>query len=235
MPTALRGHANASWPRKAVAMAPTSLFIPTNDSEKLPLQRTDREKLLMMLLPAVLVAGGYSFFFMRGKLTRESQLATEVAKTRAAAPSPDQLALQEARRAQLVRETQEIDASLKQAHQRIQDLIGACTDPARRNQRIERLTKLLTRHDLGPITDKAEAGRDSKVPQSLEPLAQRAAELMNGVKPHLLNLSFEGRYQDVYRVLEQLTQGEVLAIPLAVTMKSADDPERRVWSLLVWI
>ena len=55
-------------------------------------------------------------------------------------------------------------------------------------------------------------------------------------KPQLRHLHFQGNYLDVKSVLQELAQGELLAIPVGLTMKQMkNSDDRREWTLLVWI
>lgn len=196
---------------------------------------SSRDKALALVLPAVIVVGGYGYFVFKNKLVEERELTKTVDKTRAAAPSQEQILLALGRAKHVQEENQGIQIEIDKTNARIQEVLARLADPAQRNERIEKLTKLLAKYDLGPVDDKADTARDTRLPKALETLAQRVAELSKKPQPHLLHLSFTGRYSDVYHVLNELSQGEVLAVPVSLSMKTTEDPERRAWTVLLWI
>jgi hypothetical protein len=198
---------------------------------------SDRDKRLALVLPAIVVLAVYGVFFARSKLTECSRAAKTLAETRAKAPRPEELAAQQRLLLMATGETNRAQANLDDVQRRWLYALAFCGAGSQRNARIERLTSLLNSHDLRPLEDaEVDAGvKDTKLTACAESLAKTITQLAPAQKPQLRRIRFHGRYGDVLHALEELTQGETLAIPVGLTMKTTSDPERRDWVLLVWI
>jgi hypothetical protein len=198
---------------------------------------SERDRRLALLLPSIAVLAVYGVFFARGKLTEWSRAAKTLEETRAKAPRPEELASQQRQLINATQETSNAEAKLHEAQQKWRYGTAFCATGSERNARIEKLTSLLNNHDLRPMEDaEVDAGvKDTKLSASAESLAKTITQLSPAQKPQMRRIRFHGRYLDVLHALEALTQGEALAIPVGLTMKTTSDPERRDWVLLVWI
>jgi hypothetical protein len=199
---------------------------------------TQRDKFLAMVLPAGLILLGYGGWY------RFSTKSAELAATRKAldeaertAPRPDLLRLQERQLAIIPAEIDKWQGDLKLAFERWEAVAGKCASAEERNERIERLTGLLNRHKITVVTDgEADPSKGGKLPQALENLAKQFAETAKNHKPQLRQLHLEGSYFDVHGVLQELVLGDVLAIPVGLTMKPSKESDAKLhWTLLVWI
>jgi hypothetical protein len=196
-----------------------------------------RDKLLALLLPAILVLGVYELFFARSKIAECSQAAKTLEKTQATAPRPEEILAKERQLGKTTHEAGETQIKLEAAQQKWLCAVAFCATGSQRNERIEKLTSLLNKHDLRPMEDaEVDAGlKETKLSASTESLAKTIERLSPAQRPQLRRVRFHGRYADVLLALEELSQGETLALPVGLTMKTSDDPERRDWILFVWI
>lgn len=199
---------------------------------------TERDKVLVLVVPAFMVAAAYGWLVMPGKRDELKRAETSLERARAAAPSASQLFAEQAAltglSAQIDRQQKELLATRERWHA----AVGRCADPARRNERIQKLTGLLARCELSFVedTETPDGGKDHKLSPALEGLTQQIAKLSGNQKPQLRRVRFLGRYLDVHKALGELNRGEVLAIPVGLTMKEAPPAtDRQEWTLLVWI
>ncbi len=197
----------------------------------------ERDKILAILLPAIIVVAVYGVFFLRGKLADRTRAAKSLADARMTAPSHAQLAGQRMELSKLRKETDQLDGKLKLLQKKWSHETAFCVPGSQRHDRVEKLTNLLNKHHLSSLedTEVESGGRDSKVNASLESVVQKMAQLSSAQKPQLRRIRFHGRFLDVHRALDELATGQVLAIPVGLTMKTTSDPDRREWTLLVWL
>ena len=197
---------------------------------------SDRDRKLVWVLPALVVVVGYCLFFLKGKLAELDKITRAVEAAQQAAPAVELVQEQQRILEQLAKDLRNTKIQIEECKARCRTLIGGCASAERRNERMDRLTQLLKKHDLDLAEDReADAGKEGKLAPALEKLTERIAELSSSHKPQLRVLRFHGRYADVRQTLQVLGDGDVLAIPVGLTMKTTADPQRREWTLLVWI
>ena len=198
--------------------------------------KVDRDKVLMLILPSLVVILGYGFFFLRGKVEASNSLAEGLVKAEAEAPSPARLADARQQKAGLQKEIAGLQSDIATLHKKWQNEAGCCARASRRNERVAKLTGLLSRFQMNILEDaEADPAKDGKLSTSLDWMGQHLAQMSDNQKPQLRCIRFQGRYADVQRALTEMSQGEVLAIPLALSMKTIEDAQRREWTMLVWI
>ena len=196
---------------------------------------SNRDKMLALVLPALIVFIGYILFFFRGKLAENGKAAAELEAARAVAPSSEVVQTHELKVLELEKLRDEIKKELNENKSRCQALLAACAASTGRSERVAKLTRLMNKHDLDLLEDRnAEAAKEGKLSRALEKLSERAADV-GGPRPELRQVRFHGRYRDVHQLLQELSQGDVFAIPVGLTMSTNSDPERREWTMLVWI
>lgn len=197
----------------------------------------DRDKFLAMLLPAIIIVAAYGLFFLRGQITERIRVEKSLADARSRAPTHAQIAAQRMEMSKLRQEAKAVDAKLKQLQNQWKYETAFCTAGAHRHDRIEKLTNLFNKYGLSSIEDgEAEtSGKDTKLNASLESILVKITQISSTQKPQLRRIKFHGRFTDVHRVLDELATGEVLAIPVNLTMKTTPDTNRREWTLLVWV
>jgi hypothetical protein len=200
--------------------------------------KSNREKILVMVAPAVLVVIAYTWWFgVVGKSKLLFQGFRELDKAEKAAPAPEQFREPEMQRARLMRELDKYQKEQAVARQTWDALAAACANPDMRNERIEKLTTLLAQHHLTLVDDgEADSSQGGSAPKALDALGKLLTEKAKNLKPQLRQLHFRGNYVDVHALLQDLSRGEVVAVPVGLTMKPAmDGTPKREWTMLVWI
>lgn len=197
---------------------------------------SERDKLLALLLPAVVIALGYTLFVLRTKVNEVTRAENALAEARSKAPSRDVILVQNAQLQKVTKENAELKAKLDGLDRQWRYATAFCTGGGNRNERIEKLTALLNKYDLHAVEDaEAESGKESSVSAAIEKLAQRVTHGATNAKPYVRRIRFQGTYADVHSVLDGLAQNDLLGVPVSLTMKQTDVPARHEWLLLLWI
>jgi len=197
-----------------------------------------REKLVVLLLPTLVIFAGYGWFFFQPKFAAWKTAHNAVADALSKAPAlQDKVLLTQAKVSLANRRLQKLESD-KKAAMKAWDLAAAhCTDSGLRNERIEKVNGLLAHRGLRVIEDaEAEAGKDGKVAPAVEGLCKELASMSAQLKPQLRKVRMMGTYLDVLGALDDLANREMVAIPVGLMMKEAHlDHNVREWVLLVWI
>ena len=207
------------------------------------MKTTSRDKVLMMILPALVILVGYGVFVGMARQKLLTQLMANVEKAREKQPSQAQVQSQQCLQAEDQREQSKAQAELKTWDDRWHALTAPCLAHDRRSYRQSKLLTMLLEQNVhvkvhGPIED----SKDHKVNMTLSLAQERLIKLMaergGQQKPHLCCLQVEGGYSDITKALRVLStaSGELVAIPLSLVMREpmAKGGIRR-WSILVWI
>jgi hypothetical protein len=199
---------------------------------------TARDKFLAMFLPSIMVVAVYGWYWFTPTQAAWTQAVKSLDAARTANPGLKNQVLQAQAQLTVVnRDLQKYEGEKKAAHQAWDVAAGRCHDARLRNDRIEKLNGLLAHRNLRLLEDsEADSGKDGKVVPGLEGLAVQMATLAAAPKPQTRKIRMVGRYLDVVAALEDLTEGDVLAIPIGLSMKEAPlTGGLREWTLIVWI
>jgi hypothetical protein len=196
---------------------------------------TSRDKLLVLVLPAVLILAIYGWS-VPGKHLQLASAADALATVRAQAPSPEMLQGWESRVARLTRDTVTLQRDIGSLKRRWEEAAAKCASAELRNERIKKLTTLLRQNRLTVLDDAEVEGGKGKLPKAMEQLVEQFVQVDAGLRPQTRQLHLFGAYLDVQQVIRELSQGEVLAIPVGLSMKpSPAATTLHEWTLLVWI
>lgn len=199
---------------------------------------TSREQKLALILPALAVIAIYGLFPFRYQYARKTQVNAEAARSK---PPVKEVVLEQQSRLQVVQ--REIDDEAKQlatAEKRWQAAAGKGIGVPSWPQRIERLNEMFAAAGLQVIeAGDVESIRDNRGLPALDAAARELTELSENQQPRRWQVRFRGTYADVHATLDQLANGNVIAVPLGLTMKAikgaADDFPWREWTLQVWV
>ncbi len=191
-----------------------------------------REKKLLLVLPAVAVAGVYAWFFGVPQIKRveASQKAVQAMKAKLAAPSPPGQA------AALAQDMRKDAADIAVLKARWEAAAGGGKAGPSRPERIERVNGILAAAGL-TVLDQADADAphaDKKVAVPAG-LAKSLAEMAGPTKARPRVVTFAGSYPQALAALRALAAADLAAVPLGLAMKPADGSTRREWTLLIWV
>jgi hypothetical protein len=205
---------------------------------------TNRDKVLLVVLPAVVIVGGYGYWInsSSGRQTELTRLQKSVEDANRSAPTQEELLAARYQSKATSDHVQKLEKELAQEKQRWESSGGQVFNPATRNERVTRLNNLLVGNGLTLIADApgdaAQTGGTTEVrtPPALEAFAKQMAERSPPLKPKTWRVRLYGRYPDMMRALTQLAEGEALCVPIGLTMKEWDiSKPAQEWTLLVWI
>jgi hypothetical protein len=201
------------------------------------IKMTQRDQNLAVILPSMLVILVYGMFFFRDKVADCKRAAKGLADAEAKAPGAEQIAGQQRLLFMANQELHAAQTKLEEMQRQWRYATCFCGTGSLRNERVRKLTNLLNKNGLQPMEDdEADGGaKDTKSSSCADSLAKTITRLAPAQKPQLRRIRFNGRYAEVLQVLQELANGDVLAVPVGLTMKTTPDPVRREWTLLVWI
>lgn len=194
---------------------------------------TPRERLLIMLLPALIVVGGYVLLYARDKELEAARVGLEAAR-KAQVPYMDVLDAQEkvnvarAKLEDVKKEKADLDARWKQlssVHER---------EAHDRNHTVKEVLRVLRERGLHSI-------EQSVADDELPPSFQSVLTQLNNGQPlqssrRLLKVRVVGRYADVLEALESLRDSGSPVIPIGISMSEVPpDTSYRSWIMLLWI
>jgi chromosome segregation ATPase len=198
---------------------------------------TNREKLLILLLPAALILCGYSLK-LSSLRTRHAGAQAALEETRKTTPQKAQFQAERKRIADLNAELAELANRNKDREAQWRKLQqDRSTNSTVRIEAIEEITALLNRNQLKLVDEEPAEGTDAgKLPASLEAVAALLKKNNPEVNTDLWRVRCVGRYEDVLHALEELNEVEPLAIPVHLQMGEAKHTtEIRSWTLFLWI
>lgn len=208
------------------------------------MKTSSRDKVLMVILPALIILMIYGVFVGTNRHKMLASLTVAVAKASESQPSQAQLQSQQRKQSETQRELTKVQAELKSWDDRWHAVAGPCLAHGLRSDRQNKLLTLLQEHHVhvkvhGPSDSTAhEQKTNMKLSAMQERLVKLMAERGGEQKPHLWRLQVEGGYRDVTRALRVLStaSGELVAIPLSLAMhEPMGRGSVRSWSILVWI
>lgn len=200
---------------------------------------TARDRALILLLPSLVVVGAYGWLFFLPLQKQVRSVGTALEAAREKAPETrTQLAEVQAKLTLEKYQLRRLEVEKAEYHKAWEQVAGCCANAKQRNQRIEKLNKLLAARQLRLVDDsEADSGsNDCKICPALEKLGEHFTTMSAEGKPQLRRIHVVGRYLDVLAALEEMAKGEVIAIPVGLQLKEAPIRYRsREWVLLVWI
>lgn len=199
--------------------------------------KTPREQLLLMLLPALAVVGGYMLAFNRSKELEASQTALEAMRPTAVSKfdvedEKKKLVAARAKQEQLKKEKTALDARWL--------ALGAGRDsnPGARVTAVHHLSKMLWDRGLRTIEEApATSENTGELPPSFQDaLTKLKGDQQSSIVQRLWQIKFHGRYDDVLETLESLRDSGSTAIPVGLSMSEAStETAWRSWTLLLWL
>lgn len=199
---------------------------------------TNREKALVTVLPAILIVGTYGYFVLipKWKVLRDTQ-ARASEQTRRPPAAGGGVGAELAKLAAVRKELADDAKATEDLKKRWEAALGASGPPLCRPERIERLNQLIDRAGLRVVEGgDLDSGASSGTAHPLDALAAELGDRCGHPPPRVRVVKLHGRYSEMTAALTAIARSGVLAVPVALTMKSlADDTERQEWTLHVWI
>ena len=143
------------------------------------MKTTPRDKVLMMILPALIILLFYGIFVARGRHTMLTKLTADVAKAHEKQPSQAQLQAQQRAAAETQRELYKLQTDMKTWDDRWHALAAPCLTHDRRSYRQSKLLTLLKEQNIhvkdhGPL----DGSKDNRSNMKLSTVQDRLVKLM---------------------------------------------------------
>jgi hypothetical protein len=229
------------------------------------MKTSSRDKLILMLLPAVLIGLGWWYWFRPTAQWNELQAA--VVTARQAVPAPEAVAAQQKKLNELTAASQRLAAQQASGMARWTRLRQQYEQPLDHADMTRQVTDILRAHSLVPLTALHADTRRELQDGTLGKLVVRLKRPMGDLIPELAPpkkaavvgsantpeiekdlglekaddrmlwvIEFAGYYGDVQSALEELAQSPLAAIPMLLVMDEAKtDISLRKWTLVVWL
>ena len=198
---------------------------------------TDREKLVLPILPFGIVMGVFSWWFNLVQRPRLVAAQHEHREALAHQVSPAQLARQQM---EVTRWTHELEGLEKQKAALDRQAGELCGQLAAESRHLHarQLNDLLARHGL-ELLDESPTVRGAQVqlPKSLADALERLQAAPQAKLTQVRCLRFSGRFMQVLEAIRELAQSpSPPGIPISLTMTEANPAAAlRTWTLVVWM
>lgn len=198
---------------------------------------TDRERKLVLILPAVAVLIGYVWYYSFSLRPQAAQARRDHEAAVAADVAPSALLAERMQVAKLQRELKELGET-KARLDRDMAAAGNREDPtAGRIATHQDLTGLFRRHALQLVEEsQPTASTSAALPGSLRAALTRVGLKQADKAGELRVYKLSGSYLNVLEAVRELAdQPTAAGIPLNLTMAAGDDDGRQTWTLTVWM
>lgn len=217
------------------------------------MEQSNRDRILAMLLPAILIGVGYFLFFNEQKTLDEVRAGLQAAQV--AAVGPEAVGMQRMKLAELQKEADDLKAATTMLMERRKELanVGSIS-PVMRTQALRKLSGMLWERGLFPFEESSLQGEATRLSPSFDGVLKTlagppAGTVVNPFSPppvassasaggeqRVWRIRFYGRYADVLETLEALRDSDSPIIPISLTMsESRTETQWRSWTLLLWI
>jgi hypothetical protein len=199
---------------------------------------SERERLVLTLLPLAIILGGYAWWFNMFERHRVAKVEADYERASAGAVRPVEVVGQRAQAAAQRRQIDSLKTERKELEDRRLRIVGELAGPQKRMRATDELTGLFERHGL-QILEECPAGKDhaAQLPPSMTAAFGRLEGASKPLASQVRCIHFTGRYMDVLAALEEIAQHETPpAIPVGLTMSETEaDRDVRTWTLQVWM
>lgn len=216
------------------------------------MEQSSRDKILAMLLPAILIGCGYFLLFNKQKDLDAACAAYDAAVM--SAVDPMLVNVERMKLAELNEKAGELKEATAQLTRRREELasLGKAA-PIMRTQALRRLSAMLWDRGLFPYEESAVSDNSAKLSPSFDGILKKlatppataanptpaplpASGIGGGDQHRVWRVRFYGRYADVMKMLEELRDSKSPVIPISLDMSEMrTETQWRSWTLLLWI
>jgi hypothetical protein len=200
---------------------------------------TPRDRVILMLMPGLAILVMYVAYFFTARQKPMAKLQADVAAAREQVPGAQLVHDRQQALKYAQKKMDDANAKAKELQSALDAKIRLCQTGVGRSQRITKLTDLFNHHNLQVLDHMpADGARDAKSMKLSAAQERLVKQLVDSGKPIPQAWQFDlyGKFTDLAAALEELGEGELIAVPLGVTMDEVKDvsPHRR-WALMIWI
>ena len=195
---------------------------------------TDRDKQLVIWLPALVVIIGYFWLAASAPHARIKRLKLQISQAVKDAPRPLDLAEAEANIIQLKRDLAADEADMAKMKTNLAALAGVSGNPIQANV-AEKVAALFSQHHLVLVEQIPVAAHSTSLPPALQRLAAQSQESLGASGAGFWQVKLTGNYADMADALDDLAGSELRAIPAILNMADGPQPTAKLWTLVLWM
>jgi outer membrane protein TolC len=195
---------------------------------------TDRDKQLVIWLPALVVIIGYFWLMASAPHARIKRLEQQISRAVEKAPRPLDLAGAEANIIQLKRDLAASEADAAKMKANLANLAGVSGNPIQANV-AEKVAALLSQHHLVLVEQIPVAAQSATLPPALQRLAAQSQKSLGAGGAGFWQVKLTGNYADMADALDDLAGSDLRAIPAILNMAEGPQPATKLWTLVLWM
>ncbi len=195
---------------------------------------TQRDKVLLIVLPALVILIVYGWAFTKAPMARLKALAIQVETAREKAPKQLDIEAERARAKRLQRDLDKGRAELQPLREELGRLTASWTNSTERLVGNDMLSALWSKHGL-LLQEQLVLTNETAVTPALQMLADRArATLGHGRYPVLWEVRLQGAFLGMLDALEELSRSDIAAVPVALEMSENPRSPGKAWKIRLW-
>ena len=195
---------------------------------------TDRDKQLVIWLPALVVIIAYFWLAASAPHARVKRLKLQISQAVEKAPRPLDLAGAEANIIQLKRDLAAGEADMAKMKTNLAALAGISGNPIQANV-AEKVAALFSQHHLVLVEQIPMAAQSATLPPALQRLAAQSQKSLGASGAEFWQVKLTGNYADMADALADLAGSQLRAIPAILNMTDGPQPTTKLWTLVLWM
>ena len=199
------------------------------------IQITPRDRVLLIVLPALALFILYSFVLTKKPNATLKALTQRVATAEKNKPSEEALAQQRAGRENVAARVAKARAELEPIRAALNKQMDTWQDRRKRLQANDDLTVLWQRHGLSLVEQGTVSTSEAGVTPLIDRLQRQTRTLLNReFGPVLWEVRLRGSFMDAKSALEEISTTDLPVIPVSMEMQSTPQNLGKLWTLRLW-
>lgn len=199
------------------------------------IQVSDRDRAIMLGLPALLILILYGYVLTKNSSVRIRQLTAQVAAAERARPGSEAIAQQIAARASITQRLEQARKELEPVRLALNRQMDAWQDRSRRLQANDDLAILWRRHDLTLLEQSVVPPTEAGLTPLIERLQQQTRTLLNReFGPSLWEVRLEGSFPGIQQALQEISSTDLPVIPVSLEMQRKPQTSTKLWTVRLW-
>lgn len=195
------------------------------------MDQKQREQLILILLPTMLVGLVYLLFFLRGQQRSHAALQQQLQQARDGTSSDEELMVAKTRADAAQRKCSELQNNIAERTARLEQAAGYFGEDRKQFTLFGQLAELMDEHQLvlvsQTVTDKL------KMPKHQQQMLDNIDKWNGERELNFCEFEFQGRFADVQKLLADLERSDIAALPLSIDLKPSEDDGLHRWTLVM--
>lgn len=199
------------------------------------IQVTARDRVLLVVLPALAIFILYSFVITKKANARLKQLTAQYTIAERNKPKSEAIAQQQAMRDAAASRLAQAKHELAPLRQALDKQMDTWQDRRARLVFNDELTSLWGRHHLILIEQTNVSTNDLRVTPLIERLQQQTRSLLNReFGPVLWEMKLLGGFVDMQEALDEIAHTDLPVIPVTLDMSASNQGSSKIWTVHLW-